>query len=382
MTMDNLEKRPFLTRVVEVFLRGDIAILLTVVSLALGAAALYLTPREEEPQIIVPMADIFVSVPGLSAEAVERKVTSRLEKMIYQIDGVEYVYSMSRPGQSTVTARFYVGEDRENSLVKLYNKIHQNMDHIPPGVESWVIKPVEVDDVPIVNVTLWSDRPQLYGDHQLRRMAEELQNELQAVKNTNQVTVIGGRPRRIRVELDPARLASRKISALQVSQALRASNAQVRAGSFEQQDEQFVVEAGTFVQDARELEDLIIAISDNRPVYLKDVATIVDGPAEVDSYSWIGFGPTTQHPTTPKDEPATADNGLKIDDAQFNDGCLYPAVHIAVAKKKGSNAVWVADEVQRRMEELTATHLPDGVHYRITRDYGETANEKVGELIE
>ena len=379
--MDSLEKKPIMTRLVEVFLRGDMAILLTVVSLILGAVALYLTPREEEPQIIVPMADVFVSAPGLSAEAVERKITTRLEKLLYQIDGVEYVYSMSRPGQCIVTVRFYVGEDREDSLLKLYNKIHSNIDRVPPGVDAWVVKPVEVDDVPIVNITLWSDRPSLYGDHELRRMAEQIQNELQAIDNTNMVSVVGGRPRRIRVELDPARLAARKISALQVSDALRASNVQARAGHFEQQNEQFVVDAGRFVSDALELENLIVGISGDRPVYLKDVAKVIDGPAEVDNYSWIGFGPAAEDPLAPKDElqaaPPTAESEAKI-----HDGRLYPAVHIAVAKKKGSNAVWVADEVQHRMERLAETHLPDGVYYRITRDYGETADEKVDELVE
>ena len=458
------EKTPFLTRVVEVFLRGDVAVLLTLLSLAVGIAALYLTPREEEPQIIVPMADVFVTAPGLSAEEVEQTVTRRLEKLLYQIDGVEYVYSMSRPGQSIVTVRFYVGEDRENSLVKLYNKIHSNVDNVPSGVTGWVVKPIEVDDVPIVNVTLWSDRTALYDDHQLRRLAEEVENELQAIPSTNRVWAIGGRPRRIRVELDPARLAARQTSALQVARALRASNVNVRAGDFQQQDEELVVDAGTFVRDARDLGDLVISISGNRPVYLRDVAEVIDGPAEVESYSWIGFGPAAANPMGPADEPcaelavlerlhgevrqlaerkeATADaetlNRLRetladlvyhprpalpveplsavlqnldalrgkhedgvsgkalepvadgLQDAleehgRHNDALrsgFYPAVHVAVAKQKGRNAVWVARAVEDRMEELAKTQLPDGVFYRITRDYGETANEKVDDLVE
>ncbi len=193
------ESTPIMTRVVEVFLRGDVAILFVVVSLMLGVAALLLTPREEEPQIVVPMADVFVSAPGLSAAEVEQQVTRRLEKLLYQIDGVEYVYSMSRPEQSIVTVRFFVNEDREDSLVKLYNKINSNTDQIPPTVTSWVVKPIEIDDVPIVIATLWTDRTQKYGDHELRRIAEQVQNELQAIPNTNQVWITGGRPRRIRV---------------------------------------------------------------------------------------------------------------------------------------------------------------------------------------
>src|SRR3989304_370623 len=153
------EKTPLLTRIVEVFLRGDVAVMLTVISIIIGLGALLLTPREEEPQIVVPLADVLVSASGLSAEEVERSITTRLEKLLYQIDGVEYVYSMSRPGQAVVTVRFYVGEDRERSLVKLYNKIQSNVDQVPSSVTGWVVKPVEIDDVPIVNVTLCSDNP-------------------------------------------------------------------------------------------------------------------------------------------------------------------------------------------------------------------------------
>jgi multidrug efflux pump subunit AcrB len=240
----------------------------------------------------------------MSASEVERKVTTRLEKLLYQIDGVEYIYSMSRPGQCIVTVRFYVGEDREDSLVKLYNKIQSNVDQVPPAVTGWVVKPVEVDDVPIVNVTLWSDT---YDDYALRRLAEQIQNELQAIRNTNRVWVIAGRPRQIRVELDPVRLAARRTSALQVAQALQVSNVQLRAGQFEQQDREIVVEAGTFVRDAQDLQGLVVQLSGNRPVHLRDVADVLDDPAEADSYSWIGFGPAAQNPHSPTDQPALAD---------------------------------------------------------------------------
>ncbi|OHB83762.1 MAG: acriflavine resistance protein B [Planctomycetes bacterium RBG_16_64_12] len=396
--MSDSQKTPLLTRLVEVFLRGDVAVLLVVVSLILGIAALYLTPREEEPQIVVPLADVLVSAPGLSAHEVEEKVTNRLEKLLYQIDGVEYVYSMSMPGQCIVTVRFYVGEDREDSILKLYSKLQSNIDRVPPAVAAWVVKPIEVDDVPIVNVTLWSDRPARYGDHQLRRIAEQLQHELQAISNTNRVEVIGGRARRIRVELKPAQLAARGTSALEVAQALKVSNVNVRAGQFEQQNQEFVVEAGTFIRDRQELENVVIQVSGGRPVYLRDVADVLDGPAEVESYTWIGFGPAARNPFDAKDRPAeeagqAAGKGAGAQDGPGTDGhrpkvgplvagALYPAVHIAVAKRKGSNAVRVADAVERRMSELAETHLPDGVWFRITRDYGETANEKVNDLVE
>ncbi len=363
-----------LTRFVATLMRGDVALLLVLVSLALGAAALYLTPREEEPQIVVPMADVLIEAPGLSARQVEEKVTSRLEKLLFQIDGVEYIYSMSRPGQSVVTVRFFVGEDREDSLVKLYNKIHSNTDQIPPSVKGWVVKPVEVDDVPIVNVTLWSDRPHLYSDHELRRIAEQLQHDLKAIADTNRVWVVGGRPRRIRVLLDPVKLAGVNISALEVVAALRASNVQMPVGSYEQQDREIVVESGLFVSDAMELGQLVIGLSGERPVKLKNVATLIDGPAEAENYSWIGFGPAAANPTAPKDVPA-------MEDPPAPDGGLYPAVHLAVAKRKGANAVWVAQAVERQMQALQASLLPEGVHFRITRDYGETADAKVNELV-
>lgn len=362
------EATPWMTRLVEVFLRGDVAIMLTVVSLLLGIAALLLTPREEEPQIVVPLADVIVHAPGLSAEEVEQQVTVRVEKLLYQIDGVEYVYSMSQPGMSVVTVRFYVGEDREDSLVKLYNKIDSNLDQIPPTVSNWVVKPIEVDDVPIVVATLWTDRADLYSDHDLRRTADAIRDELQAIRNTNRVWVIGGRPRKIRVELDPAQLAARQVSALQVARALQSSNVQLRAGGFEQQEERFVVDVGKFVDGVEELAKLVVHVRADRPVYLKDVASISDGPAEAETYSWIGFG-QADRPEQLRAETAAASQ-------------VYPAVHIAVAKRKGTNAVWVADSVHERLRELRHTHLPDGMHYRVTRDYGETANDKVNELVE
>ncbi len=356
------EEMPFLTRVVALFLRGDVAIMFVVISLILGAAALYLTPREEEPQIVVPMADIFVKASGLSSTEIEQQVTRRLEKLLYQIDGVEYVYSMSRPGECVVTVRFYVGNDREDSLVKLYNKVHSNIDLIPPVVDSWVIKPVEIDDVPIVIATIWTDRTNQVSDHELRRIAEQAQNELQSIPDTNRVHVTGGRPRIIRVELDPQRLAAREISLLQISKALNAGNVNIRSGEFEQQNQQFILETGQFIQSIEELENFVVSVIDNRPVYLKDVAKVIDGPDEVENYSWIGFGPAEKN----------IESGSEV----------YPAVHLSVGKKKGSNAVWVANAVEEKLEELKKIQFPSHVEYRITRNYGETANEKVNELVE
>ncbi len=198
-TTDETAKESLVSRIVEVFLHGNLSVLLVVVSLAAGTVSLLVTPREEDPQIVVPMADVFVQVPGANAEEVEQLVSTRLERLLYQIDGVEYVYSMSRPGQAIVTVRFYVGENREASLVRLYNKIAMNTDQIPPGVTGWVVKPKGINDVPIVDVTLWSDR---YGDYELRRIAEQVEVALQSVPDTGETSIVGGLPRQISIWLD------------------------------------------------------------------------------------------------------------------------------------------------------------------------------------
>jgi multidrug efflux pump subunit AcrB len=176
-----------LSRLVAATMRGPLPLLLLIAALVGGIVALIITPREEEPQIIVPMADLLVSAPGLSARQVERQIATPLEKLLFQIDGVEYVYSMSRPERCVVTVRFYVGQNRVDSLVKIYNKIYSNTDRIPAAVQSWVVKPVEIDDVPIVVAVLWSDNPQLTGDYELRRLAEEVEHDLQSIENTNRV---------------------------------------------------------------------------------------------------------------------------------------------------------------------------------------------------
>jgi multidrug efflux pump subunit AcrB len=353
-----------LGRIVDVFLQGDLAPMLILLSLVGGAIALYATPREEEPQIVVPLADVLVAAPGLSVDEVERQVATPLEKLLHQVDGVEYVYSMSQPGRAIITVRFYVGEDREDSLVKIYNKLHSNIDRVPSSVSSWVVKPLEIDDVPILIVTLWADeRAQGVDDHGLRRIAEELEIELQSVPRTNEVRVFGGRPRSVRVELDPVALAGRQIAPIEVAWALQVSNTSARAGSFDRADRSIPVDVGEFLVDVDELRDVVVGVVDGRPVFLKDVARIVDGPAEREHYSWIGFGP--------------ADEVHGASDAE-----LRPAVHIAVAKQKGANAVTVASAVEERLASLELTHMPEGVHLRITRNYGETADHKVDELVE
>jgi len=353
------------TRIVSRFLSGPLAVLLILAALAAGAISLAITPREEEPQIIVPLADVLVSAPGLSAEQVERQVTTRLEKLLYQIDGVEYVYSMSMQERCVVTVRFYVGEDREDSLVKIFSKLRANVDRVTPDVASWVVKPIEIDDVPIVIATLWSRDPARYGLYELQRIANELELELQAVEDTNRIATVGGPPRVVRVLLEPEALAARRTTPLDIAFALRVSSVQRSAGTLEAADRSVLVEVGTLLGGVRELENLVVNVVDGLPVHLKDVARVVDGPDEARDYTWIGFGPAADvRPPLPDGTPP-----------------LLPAVHLAVAKKKGTNAVWVARDAIARLEELRGTMIPPGVDIEITRDYGETAKEKVDELV-
>ena len=350
-------KHSFLSGLIGSFLRGNLAILLIIISLVAGAAALILTPREEEPQIVVPLADVMVMYPGGSAEEVEKMVASRLERMLYQIDGVEYVYSMSRPGMAIVTVRFFVGQNREESLIKLYNKIFQNVDKTTPGIAGWIIKPIEIDDVPIVNATLYSAT---YDTHGLYRVAEEVVGSLQQIPDSANIVIHGGQKRILHVYLDTERLAAYGLSPMEVAGALKVSNAQAESGSFEQNNHVLSVEAGPFLRDVREAQNLMVGIHEDRPIYLRDVAEVVDGPEEPVAYTRIGFGPGTEAGTS---------------------GGTYPAVTIAVAKKKGSNAVWVAREVEKMLNRLKGKAIPDDVQVRITRNYGETANAKVNDLV-
>ncbi len=350
-------------RIVEVFLKGNLTPLLILLSLVTGFYALRVTPREEEPQIVVPLADVLIDAPGASAAEVESQVASRLERLLYEVDGVEYVYSTSMPHRAVVTVRFFVGEDREDSLLKLHNKLAMSADRIPPQVADWVVRPIEVDDVPIVNLTLWSES---LGGYELRRLAEELENVAQRVPDAGQTEVVGGAPRQLRVRVDPDALASRGVGFEQVAGALRAASTSLPAGSFEDLDRVVAVEARPGAHSVRELGELVVGVRDGRPIYLRDVAEVTDGPAERTSYTRIGFGPAVEG------VPAELADGARD----------YPAVTVAVAKRKGSNAVLVSEEVQHRVEEAVAELLPPEVHLRVTRDHGLTADQKVDELLE
>ncbi|MFM8330854.1 MAG: efflux RND transporter permease subunit, partial [Candidatus Methylumidiphilus sp.] len=361
-------KRGFTAEIVRVFITSKLSSLLLIASLLAGMAALLLTPREEEPQIVVPMADVFVHLPGASAEEVEKLVASPLEAKLREVDGVEYVYSASREGEAMVTVRFYVGEDREDSLVKVWNKLLSNQDVIPPGVKDWTVKPVEIDDVPIVTLALSSANP-VYDTAALRRLADEIKDKLGEVEDSGKIAVVGGEQRRVLVYPQPAALASRGLSLPELVQALTAANVNVRAGRFDAGDKTVQLDAGPDYRSADEVAATVVKAEAGKPVYLREVARVVDGPAEAESYTRIGFGQAARASKT-----LTADATLKS-------GAERQAVTLAVAKRKGANAVAVAEDTIKTMEGLRGKLIPEDVTVTVTRDYGETADHKVNELV-
>jgi multidrug efflux pump subunit AcrB len=346
-----------LTSIVSVFLQGKLAVLFAALSLLLGVAAIIFTPREEEPQIVVPVVDIYVNAPGASASEVEKLIATPLERLLWQIDGVEYVYSMSERGGALVTVRYFVGEDREDSLVKLRNKLDSNLDDVAPIIESWIIKPVEIDDVPIVTIALHSAE---LDDHDLRRVGEEVLARLDVVEDVSQARIVGGRSLEVRVEPDPTAMSALGVSALEVHAALAAADTSVRSGSFARGNQVVRIESGPFLGDASEVAELVIGVHEDRPVLLGDVARVIEGPEEPATYTRIGITQTG--------------GAQKV-------GVLEQCVTLALAKKKGTNAVGVADRILARMEELRESVVPDGVEVRVTRNYGATADEKVNELL-
>ncbi len=367
----------FTHAIVHAFLHSNLSVILILLAAAVGFTALWVTPREEDPQIVVPLADVIVNFPGHSAEEVERLVSTPLEKLLYQIDGVEYVYSMSREGMAIITVRYYVGQDRERSLTKLYKRIDENLDIAPPGVTGWLIKPVEIDDVPIVTLTLTGPTSDSYT---LRRVAEEMVERLAAVKDTSRAYVVGGESRRAQVWLNSDRLLAYQVSPLDVRRAIAAADVSQTAGHFTRNDAEYRVEVGRGFRSTHELKDLVVAVSGDRPVFLKDVATVVDGPAETTSYVRHGWGPAQG---TADHESAT---GMRVGPpspaATPSAGETSPAVTIALAKKKGTNAVWVARDILKAAEELKRQVVPDDIEVIITRNNGLTSNEKVNELVE
>jgi multidrug efflux pump subunit AcrB len=345
-------------KIAKVFIGSKLTVLLMVVFMVVGVYSSFLIPREEEPQIDVPMADIFVGYPGASSTEVESRVVKPLEKLISNIKGVEFVYSTSMNEKAMVIVQFYVGEDIERSFVKLYNEINKHMDEMPKGVTFPLVKTRAIDDVPMLGLTLWSEK---YDDYQLSQITEELENEIKKVNDVSITHKIGGRSRQLRVVLDKDKLAESGLDFSSVSEMIKANNTQLSSGSFTKNDTEFLVQTGKFLASATEVENLVVGVQKNQPIYLKQIAKIVDGPEIPQNYVSLGFGKGSEKAADYKSE--------------------YSAVTISVAKRKGADAMKIAEVILDKVAHLRTTLIPDDVHVEITRNYGETASHKVSELL-
>ncbi|MCL6544084.1 MAG: efflux RND transporter permease subunit [Bryobacteraceae bacterium] len=336
-------------RIAAAWIQSKLTPLVIIASIVLGAFAVWKLPREEEPQIIVPMIDVFVQMPGASAKEVEERVTKPMEKLLWEVPGVEYIYSTSSPGLSMAVVRFYVGQDEEKSIVRLNQKMQANFDLIPPGASHPLIKPRSIDDVPILALTFWSRR---YNDFELRSVVAQVHDTVKQTPDVSAVTIIGGQRRELRITLDEARLAAYSLTPLQIWQALGVSNQRLPSGSFASGNREFLLETGEFLRTAEDVRNVVAGVANGRPVFLRDVARVEDAGEEPVQY--------VQH-------------GEK--------GAFYPAVTLAVSKRKGTNAIDVAHNVLRRVEALKGSVIPPEVEMTISRHYGETAAEKSNELL-
>ncbi|MCB1733576.1 MAG: efflux RND transporter permease subunit, partial [Gammaproteobacteria bacterium] len=345
------------------FLHTEITPLLALVGLLLGALAVMITPREEEPQINVTFANVFIPFPGATAEEVSDLVATPAEQILSEIEGVEHVYSSSRPGMAVLTIRFKVGENRTAAIVRLYNKIYSNQDWLPAnlGVGTPIIKPKGIDDVPIVTITLWSDQTRC-NTCDLIKTAHAIEAELKRVNGTRNVYTVGGPERIVHVRLDAQRLAGYDLAMDDLRLSLIAANASAFSGSLVRDNAEIPVQAGTFMTSVDEIGGLVVGVFNGLPVYLNDVADVIQGPSEPARYVSFGTGPEAE--------------SIGIDKQG-----VFPAVTIAIAKKAGTNAVKVAKDVVKRLGQLEGIFIPENVHYTITRNYGATAEAKAQKLM-
>jgi len=341
-------------RIAQSFIDSKLTLLIVIASLLLGVFAVVMLPREEEPQIKVPMVDVLVSMPGFHAKEVEERATRPMEKLLWEIPGVEYIYSTSSEGQSTVIVRFKVGEDMNASLVKLNQKLQQNFDHIPHGVSTPLIKARTIDDVPILALTIHSPH---YDHLTLRRLAAQVDDAIKQVPLVAETTIIGGAQRQVRVLLDPVRLAARNLSPAGLVPMLQQANKQYSAGNLTSDNHEIIVETGAFLQTSDDVGNVVVGAYSGKPVYLRDVADIKDGAEEPSQYVFFGSG---------------AANKISADE---------PAVTISIAKRPGANAISVARQVLKKVDTLKGYIIPADVHVSVTRNYGVTAEDKSNELL-
>ncbi len=345
-------------KVANFFIHSKLTVLLMVALMIIGVYSSFLIPREEEPQIIVPMADVMVGYPGASPTEVESRVVKPLEKIISNIKGVEHVHSMAMNGMAVLVVQFYVGEDTERSYVKLYDELMKYRNIFPETVYEPIVKTRSIDDVPMLGLTLWSNS---YDDFQLRQLAEQVTSEIEKVKDVSITKEIGGRPRELRIMVDKDKMAENGVDVLSVMQMIRASNSSSQSGRFVNADAEFLLTTGQFLSSAEDVGAIVVGINNDLPVYLHQVATILDGPSKPTNYVSFGYGSAT--------------------DEYANNPSIYPAVTLSVAKVKGADAMKVSDQILDKIEVLRRTLIPDDVHVEVTRNYGETASHKVSELL-
>ncbi|HEY3308023.1 MAG TPA: efflux RND transporter permease subunit [Desulfuromonadaceae bacterium] len=372
----------FAGKIARAFINSKLTPLIVGASLLLGLFAIKMTPREEEPQIVVPMVDIYLPLPGSSPQEVQERVVKPLEAKLWEIKGVEYLYSMSRPGLGIITVRFMVGQPMEESLVKLYNKVMSNRGVLPAGAGEPLVVPKSIDDVPILTVTLWSER---YDHATLRKLALEVNDELRKGENTAETEIKGGQNRQIRVVLDATRLAGYGLSPLQVASAIQKGNVTMASGSFSNANRELLVDSSGFLDSDEAIRRLVVGVHNKKPIYLAEVASVNDGVQEPDTYVFMGLGAGTRvgAPLAAPDvaTSATPNRAGQAPPLQINSKADYPAVTISVAKRKGANATWVAEDLLKKIESLKGRIIPADVQVTVTRNYGETAKEKNNELL-
>ncbi|MCC5834900.1 MAG: efflux RND transporter permease subunit [Opitutales bacterium] len=342
----------FAGKLAALFIDSKLTLVAIIASILLGAFAVVMLPREEEPQIKVPMIDVLVSMPGRSAEEVENRATRPMEQLLWEIPDVEYIYSTSSPGGSMTIVRFEVGTQIEDALIRLNEKLRANFDRIPQGVSHPLVKPRTIDDVPILSLTLHSKTQDHFN---LRRLAADLADEIKSLPNIAEGMIIGGQRRALRVELDPSALAAHNLSLQELVPMLQSANHRIQAGSLPFANSEFLIETGDFIRNAAELESVVVSASPGGVVYLRDIASIYDGPEEATDYVLFGYG-----------------GGLQEREA---------AVTLSFAKRPGTNAIHVVDSVMDKLASLEGRLLPEDVNLTVTRDYGFTAKEKSDELL-
>ncbi len=345
-------------KIANFFINSKLTILLMIGLMIIGVYSSFLIPREEEPQINVPMADVMIGYPGASPSEVENRVIKPLEKVLSNIKGIEHIHSMAMNGKSMIIVQFYVGEDSERSYVKLYDELMKNENIFPPGVYKPMVKTRAIDDVPMLGITLWSDK---VDGFQLRQVAEELTTEIKKVKDVAITKEIGGQNREIKVILDKDKMAENGVDSMGIMQMIQANNGSSQSGSFVANDKEYLLTTGQFLSSAEDIENLVVGVNANMPVYLRQVAKVEDGAETPINYVSFGYG--------------KANKNFKESSSD------YPAVTISVGKVKGADAMKISEKILAKIEEARKNIITPDIHVEITRNYGETASHKVGELL-